>query len=238
MALALLGKFDGVENWGEYADALRDCAADILAQAEAGEILPVGSWHEFEVEASGDHLCEVAADYRGGMMAAKYYLRLMAGLFGAYVGASKQDPQSNAGLKKELGEMEARITRQIQSGDQATRGHVTKELSPVKTDVHELSGHVLEDTGKTKIYFAASPTAQAIFTREAKRILREHIEKTGNIPGVNAAARLLSAIEWRKVGWPNDVRLIGQESFRKRVSAIIEEFTRAHGRHIGKMRRR
>lgn len=99
MARALLGKFDGVKNWGEYADALRDCASDILAQLASDEILRIPDRAEFEAEdtaADRAGATMMAMDYRIGMMEAKYYLTLMTGLFGAYVGASKQDPRSVA----------------------------------------------------------------------------------------------------------------------------------------------
>lgn len=237
MALALLAKFDGVENWGEYADALRDCAADIQDMLASDEILRIPSRAEFEAEDTAADRAGakmMAVDYRIGMMEAKYLLTVMTGLFGAYVEAKKRDPESVAGLISEMASMKA----QMQSGFQATRGHVTKELSPMKADVRELSGHVLEDTGATKTIFAASPEAKAVFAREAKRELLEHFEKTGAILGVNALAKKLAALEWRKKGWPNSVRGIGQESFRKKVPEIIAEFTRDHRPHIGKTRRR
>ena len=100
-ARALLGKFDGVENWGEYAAALRDCAADINDMLASDEILRIPSRTEFEAEDTAADLAGatmMAMDYRIGMMEAKYYLTLMTALFGAYVEANKRDPVSKASL--------------------------------------------------------------------------------------------------------------------------------------------
>ena len=237
MAMALLRKFDGVENWGEYADAVIVAAADIQDMLATDEILRIPAREEFEAEdmaADRAGATMMAMDYRIGMMEAKYLLVVMAALFTAYVEAKKRDPNSSAGLK----EMEARLIHQIQSGFQATRGHVTKELSPIKADLRELSGHVLEDTGATKIMFSLSPEAQTIFVRETKRELLEHFGKTGATLGVNALAKKLDAVEWRKKGWPNNVKLIGQESFRKKVPEIIAEFSREHCQRNRSARRR
>ena len=112
MALALLAKFDGVENWGEYADALRDCAADIQDMLASDEILRIPSRAEFEAEDTAADRAGakmMAVDYRIGMMEAKYLLTVMTGLFGAYVEAKKRDPESKAGLSDAIKRLDQRL---------------------------------------------------------------------------------------------------------------------------------
>lgn len=100
-AKALLAQFDGVKSWGEYADKLRDCAADILDQLTCDDILRIPSRAEFEASAAAADrtgATMMALDYRILAMEAKQYLILMTGLFAAYVGAESKDPQKAAAV--------------------------------------------------------------------------------------------------------------------------------------------